>query len=49
MARPEAVVAQALRNTLLEFLVGAPEEHDLKKFVLDNADFERCPLLQLAA
>jgi hypothetical protein len=49
MARPEAVIAQALRNTLLEFLVGAPEEHDLKKFVLDNADFERCPLLQLSA
>ncbi len=45
----EAVVAQALRNTLPEFLMGAPEEHDLKKFILDNTDFERCPLLQLAA
>jgi hypothetical protein len=45
----EAVVAQALRNTLPEFLVGAPEEHDLKKFILNNTDFERCPLLQLAA
>jgi hypothetical protein len=45
----EAGVAQALRNTLPEFLVGAPEEHDLKKFILDITDFERCPLLQLAA
>ena len=45
----EAVVAQALRSTLPEFLVSAPEEHDLKKFILDNTDFERCPLLQLAA
>ena len=51
LAQPpsEAVMAQALRNTLSKFLVGVPEEHDLKKFTLDNTDFERCPLLQLAA
>jgi DDE superfamily endonuclease len=45
----EAVVAQALRNTLPEFLVTAPAEHDLKKFILERTDFDRCPELQLAA
>ena len=45
----EAVVAQALRNTLPEFLLDNPDGHDFKKFVLDRTDFERCPQLQLAA
>ena len=45
----EAVVAQALRNTLPEFLLDNPDEHDFKKFILDRIDFERCPHLQLAA
>ena len=45
----EAVVAQALRNTLPEFLLNSPEEHDLKKFILEHTDFERCPQLQLVA
>jgi hypothetical protein len=45
----EAVVAQALRNTLPEFLVADPEEHNFKKFLLDQTDFERCPSLRLAA
>lgn len=45
----EAVVAQALRNTLPEFLLDNPDEHDFKKFILDRTDFERCPPLQLAA
>jgi hypothetical protein len=45
----EAVVAQALRNTLPEFLVTDPDEHDLKKFILENTDFDRSPALQLAA
>ena len=45
----EAVVAQALRNTLPEFLVTAPDEHDLKKFILENTDFDRSPALPLAA
>ena len=51
LAQPpsEAVMAQALRNTLPEFLVGAPEEHDLKKFILDNTDFERCPRIFAAS
>lgn len=45
----EAVVAQALRNTLPEFLLNSPEKHDLKKFILERTDLERCPQLQLAA
>ncbi len=45
----EAVVAQALRNTLPEFLLDNPEEHNFKKFILDRTDFERCPQFQLAA
>ena len=45
----EAVVAQALRNVLPEFLLDNPDELDLKKFILDRTDFERCPQLHLAA
>lgn len=45
----EAVVAQALRDALPEFLVGAPEEDNLKKFLLDQIDLDRCPPLRLAA
>jgi hypothetical protein len=45
----EAVVAQALRNMLPEFLLDNPDEHNFKKFILDRTDFERCPPLQLAA
>jgi hypothetical protein len=45
----EAVVAQALRNTFPEFLLDNSREHDLKKFILERTDFDRCPQLQLAA
>ncbi len=48
-APSEAVVAQALRDTLPDFLLKAPAEHDLKNFLGENADFSRCPELQLAA
>ena len=44
----EAVVAEALRGALPEFLLGAPDDHELKKFLLDYADPKRCPALQLA-
>jgi hypothetical protein len=44
----EAVVAQALRATVPDFLLRAPDTHALKKFVLENADQERCPALQSA-
>jgi hypothetical protein len=44
----EAVVAEALRGTLQEFLLCAPDAHILKKFLLENADYERCAGLQSA-
>ena len=45
----EAVVAQALRNTLLEFLLDTTQKYSLKKFILQNTDYERCTSLRLAA
>ena len=45
----EAVVAQALRNTLPEFLADAPQDNNLAKFILENTDYERSPMVQLAA
>ena len=42
----EAVVAEALRGALPEFLRCAPDAHALKKFILENADQERCQALQ---
>jgi hypothetical protein len=44
----EAVVAHALRQALPEFLLGAPHDHELKKFLFDHADPKRCVGLQLA-
>lgn len=44
----EAVVAEALRGTLPEFLLGAPDDHELKKFLVEHADPQRCLALQLA-
>ncbi len=44
----EAVVAQALRSTLPEFLLRAPDAHPLKKFLLENADQDNCDALQSA-
>ena len=44
----EAVVAQALKSSLPEFLVSSSDSHELTKFVLDNADPNRCAALQLA-
>ena len=49
MPPSEAVVAQALRNTLPEFLADAPEDNNLAKFILENTDYERSPMVQLAA
>ena len=45
----EAVVAHALRNALPEFLSNTSEGSDLKKFLLDHADFTRCQPFQSAA
>lgn len=44
----EAVVAQALRANLDAFLVAAPEDHELRQFILDHLDLERCPAMVLA-
>ena len=45
----EAVVAQALRVTLPEFLATNPGEVPIKKFMLEKMDLERCKDLQLAS
>ena len=44
----EAVVAETLRGALPDFLVGAPDDHELKKFLLDHVDPETSVGLQLA-
>jgi hypothetical protein len=49
MPPSEAVVAQALRNTLPEFLADTSNDDILAKFVLENTDYERSPIVQLAA
>ena len=44
----EAVVAQALRANLGDFLAAAPEGHELRKIILDRLDADRCPAMLLA-
>lgn len=44
----EAVVAQALRSTLPEFLPAACGDAELKEFILHQLDLDRCPVLRLA-
>ncbi len=44
----EAVVAQALRANLGDFLVNAPQDHELQKFILEHLDFDRSPAMRLA-
>jgi hypothetical protein len=44
----EAVVAQALRSTLPEFLPTAGREPELKIFILQQLDIDRCRALRLA-
>jgi hypothetical protein len=48
-APSEAVVAQALRTTFSVFLADAPQDLELKKFILDHTDFDRSAPLALAA
>jgi hypothetical protein len=45
----EAVVAQALRNALAEFLPGGSGNPELEEFILRQIDFDRCPALALTA
>lgn len=44
----EAVVSQALRNTLPDFLLRAPAANILTKFLVDQMDPSMCPDLRLA-
>ncbi len=44
-----AVVVQAMRNCLPEFLTDNTRKHELKKFIMDNVDPDRCPALLMAA
>jgi len=44
----EAVVAQALRATLPEFLPARCADPELKEFILQQLDLDRCPALRLA-
>ena len=44
----EAVVAQALRTTLPEFLLATGGDQELKEFMLRRLDLGRCPALRLA-
>jgi hypothetical protein len=45
----ELVVAYALRHSLLEFLAGAPDDHKLKKILIDNMDPNQVPQLRMVA
>lgn len=45
----ELVVAYALRHNLLEFLAGTPDDHKLKKLLLENMDPDQVPQLHMAA
>lgn len=44
----EAVVSQALRDSLPDFLLNAPQDHGLAKFMLQRIAFDRCPAMLLA-
>lgn len=43
----EAVVAQALRANLDDFLLDAPQDNELAKFILERTDFDQCPAMLL--
>jgi len=43
----EAVVAQAMRANLGDFLVAGPADHELRLFLLDRLAFDRCPAMRL--
>ena len=47
-APSEMVVAQALRASLPQFLVVNQGNHDLEKFIVENADLSRLPEMKLA-
>lgn len=43
----EAVVAQAMRSSLGEFLATGPQGHQLRIILLDQVDYDRCPAMRL--
>lgn len=45
----EMVVAQALKSSLPEFLLGSPNDREITKFILDHAEIERTPGMTAAA
>lgn len=49
MVPSEMVVAQALRTSLPNFLLSNSNDSDLKKFILDHANFDRLPGFKMAA
>lgn len=45
----EGVVSSALRSNLLDFLVNTPEDHNLKKILLEKMDIQNLKEFELAA
>lgn len=45
----ELVVAYALRHSLLEFLAGTPDDHKLKKILIEHMDPDQVPQLHMVA
>jgi len=45
----EMVVGQALRSSLPAFLAATHGQHELEKFIVENADLDRMPNLKLSA
>lgn len=43
----EAVVAQAMRANLGDFLVAGPADHELREFILDRLAVDHCPAMRL--
>jgi hypothetical protein len=48
-APSEMVVGQALRSSLPSFLAATHGQHELEKFIVENADLARMPSLRLSA
>ena len=49
LAPSEMVVAHAMRTHLPHFLLDASTDRELKKFILDRADYDRIPGFTMAA
>jgi hypothetical protein len=45
----ELVTAYALRHSLLEFLAATPDDHKLKKTLIENMDHDQVPQLHMVA